>query len=175
LAAGSIVLSLATFTLGLAGAFERGVLIAITIALALPGLVVACRLLPRRLRLRDQPRPVVVLLALVAVALALDLLAATAPPTSADALRYHLGAPNWWLHLGRIDDPFWDWHAFSPFATEMLYAHGLALAGGETAGVLGAVFAGLAAAAVFGLARELGSGDLLAGALGAALFVLQGV
>src|SRR5437763_13517852 len=57
----------------------------------------------------------------------------------------------------------------------MLYAHGLALAGGETAGVLGAVFAGLAAAAVFGLARELGSGDLLAGALGAALFVLQGV
>jgi hypothetical protein len=175
LAGGSVALSLLTFVLGLAGAFDRGVLIGITVALALPGAAFVRRLRPGRLRLRDLPDPVRLLLGLVVLALVLDLVAATAPPTSADAIRYHLGAPRWWLQLGRIDEPFWDWHAFSPFGTEMLYAHGIALAGGEAAGALGAVFAVLAAAAVFGLARELGAGDAVAGAIGAALFVLQGV
>jgi hypothetical protein len=171
---GGTALALLTFVLGLAGAFDRGVLIGITVALAIPGLWVAAGL-ARRVRRTRHETLVVVLLVAVAIALLLTLVAASAPPTSADALKYHLGAPQWWLHIGRIDEPFWDWHAFGPSATEMLYAHGLALGGGETAGAIGALIGVLASLAVFGLARELGAGDVRAGAFGIALFVLQGI
>lgn len=173
--AGTAVLSLATFLLGLAGAFDRDVLVAITGALAVPGAVSAYRLIRRIRPLPVKRDAVTALVVVIGVALLLDVVASAAPPTSADALKYHLGSPKWWLANGRIDSPFWDWHSFSPFGIEMLYAHGLALQGGETAGVLGAALAILCALVVYGLGRELANGSSAAGAAAAALFVAQGI
>ena len=61
------------------------------------------------------------LLIAVAAALALDLVAATAPVSSADALAYHLGLPKLWLQQGSIGHPFWRWEGFNPSGIEMLY------------------------------------------------------
>src|SRR6266540_509315 len=58
--------------------------------------------------------------AAITVALVLDLVAATAPPSSADALKYHLAVPDLWLDAGRVTDVFWQWTAFNPFAIELL-------------------------------------------------------
>jgi hypothetical protein len=110
-----------------------------------------------------------------AVALALDLVAATAPPTSADALKYHLALPKLWLQQGAVGDAFWQWEMFNPAGIEMLFAQGLAVGGGSTAASLHAVFAVLCAAAVWGLARELDAGRPLAGAVAAFVFVAQGI
>ena len=114
------------------------------------------------------------LVAVVGLALALDLVASAAPPTSADALKYHLALPRLWLQTGSIGNPFWRWEGFNPSAIEMLYGQGLALGGGAAAAVLHAVFAVLCTAAVYGLTRDLG-GRNLAGLIAAALFALQGV
>ena len=126
-AAGTIVTATVVFALGRAGVFHEWLLDGLTIALAAVGAVSAVRLRPR-LTLPPQ-RLVRVLLVLVAVALLLDVVAAAAPPTSGDALKYHLTLPDRWLEIGSIDDPFWRYEAFSPFALEMLYAQALSLAG----------------------------------------------
>jgi hypothetical protein len=170
--AGAIAVSLVLFALGRAHAFERWVLGSLTVLAAVAGII----WLVRR---RDVPalpadRIVRVLLGVVALALVLDLAAATAPPTSADALKYHLALPQQWLDAGVIQDPFWRWEMFNPSAIEMLFAQGLPLGGGEVAAVLHAVFAALCAAAVFGLARELGS-TVLGCAAASFLFVAQGI
>lgn len=172
--AGAAVLGLAFYGLGRAGAFERWLLASITLVLAACGAWVALRSL-RGARLPRLGAVGMAAAGLVAAAAVLNLVAATAPPTQPDALIYHLALPRQWLETGQIEDVFWRFESFNPLAIEMLFAQGLALGGGGTAGAVGAVVACLAAAAVFGLARELGAGDDLAGVIGAVLFVLQGM
>lgn len=173
-AAGAGGYALASFLLGLAGLFRPWLFVSSTVVLAVPGAVSAARML-RDVRV-PRSRAVRVLVALTALALLLDIVAASAPPTSGDALKYHLTVPERWLEIGRIDDPSWRWEAYGPFQTEMLYAQALALApGGEAAGVVGALFGVLAAVAVAGLALALGPPRAVAAAAAAALFVLQGL
>lgn len=174
-AAGSAAVSLFLFGIGRAGAFDRTLVVAVTAVLAVVGLW-GCRELWRgTARLRRPGRLASALLVVAGLALALDLVASTAPPSSADALVYHLALPKRWLELGTIGDPFWQYAAFYPLGIETLFAQGLAIGGGSTASALHAFLGLFAALGVFGLARELGAGDVLAGAAGAALFVLQGV
>ena len=173
-AAGAATLSVLILVLGRLGAFRPAALVPLTGVCAAAGLVAAVgivRRAPRPPRLRGAP---LALAALVAAALVLDLLGATAPPTSADALVYHVELPHRWLGLGRIDDPYWNYAAFYPLGVEMLFAQGLALAGASAASALHGILTVLAALAVYGLARELGGGRTLAGLAGSALFVLQG-
>jgi hypothetical protein len=175
IAVGSALVSLVLFVAGRAGLFERWAVVAFTIVLAAAGAARLGSLVAVLRAARPRERAPRVLLALAGLAIALDLVAAAAPPTSADALKYHLALPERWLQRGAIDETYWRWEGFSPFGVEMLYGQGLALGGGEVASVLNAVLALLATAAVYVLARDLGGGGALAGAAGAALFVLQGV
>ena len=154
---GSLVVSLALLALGRTGAFDRRLLVALTAVCA----VVGCASLPGigqhvrvGLGVGRGGGILRVLIGAVAVALVLDLVAATAPPTSADALKYHLALPKLWLQLGTVGDPFWRWEGFNPSAIDLLYAQGLAIGGGSAAGVLHAVFAVLCALVLFGLGRE---------------------
>jgi hypothetical protein len=173
---GSVVFSVLLLVLGRVHAFRPTVVIAVTVAFALVGLPRALALARRRPRAPGiDGRLTRILLGLVVLALVVDVVAATAPPTSADALRYHLALPERWLDLGRMDDSFWDWDGILPFGVEMLFAQGLALGGGETAGAIGALLGVLAALAVYGLGRELAEGSATAGVAAAALFVLQGI
>jgi 4-amino-4-deoxy-L-arabinose transferase-like glycosyltransferase len=165
--------SLAVLAVGRAGLLYRSALIAATVAGALAGLV-ALRRVAHGFRTVAASRLTMLLILAVVVAIAVDLVASTAPVTSADALKYHLALPKLWLQQGSIGDPFWRWEGFDPAGIEMLYTQGLALGGGSTAAALHACLAGLTALALFGLGRELG-GTALAGAVAAFLFTLQGV
>jgi len=172
-ALGMTVVAVGLYLIGRAGVFEQWFVAAITVALAVVGAAVA---------LRSWRRPVLprgrlwwALVGTTALALVLDLVAATAPPSSADALKYHLAVPDLWLDAGRVTDVFWQWTAFNPFALELLFAPGLALSGGGGAGAVGALLAVAAAVAVYGLGRELAGGSELAGAAAAALFSLQAI
>jgi hypothetical protein len=174
IAFGSVAWSLAIFGLGRLHLVHPGLVVALTVAGALAGAFALPRLW-RDLRAVRLPDGLLrILIGAVVLAVALDLVAASAPPTSADALRYHLALPKLWLQTGSVGDPFWRWEAFNPAGVEMLYVQGLALGGGSAAAALHAVFAGLCAFAVFGLAREI-AGTVLAGAAAAFLFVLQGI
>src|SRR6185295_20385639 len=80
LGCGSLVASLLLLALGRVGLFDRWLLVALTVVAAIPG---AYRFL--RGRRPAVPRGTTRVLAVAtAVALAVDLVAATAPPTSAD-------------------------------------------------------------------------------------------
>jgi hypothetical protein len=171
---GSVVFSLGLLALGRVGLFDRGLIIALTGVAAAVGLGRCLGLLRSLPALWIRNRLQRALLWGVGLALLFDLVAATAPPTSADALKYHLALPKLWLQTGSVGDPFWRWEGFGPSAIEMLYAQGLALGGGSTAAVLHAVFAVLSAAAIFGVTRELG-GNVLAGVTATFLFVGQGI
>jgi hypothetical protein len=174
LALGAALLSTAFFLLGRVGLFRPWVLIGLTAVFAAPG-AWALWELTRKARIPLQRgRLVLALAGLTVLALVLDLLGATAPPTSVDALGYHLALPQHWLRIGSIDDPFWNYAAFYPLGIEMLFAQGLALAGASAASAIDGILAVLAALSTYGLARELGSNRVSAGVLGAALFVLQG-
>jgi hypothetical protein len=173
IALGMTVIAVGLYLIGRAGVFERWFVAAITVALAAVGAVVA---------LRSWRRPILpggrlwwALVGATALGLVLDLVAATAPPSSADALKYHLTVPNLWLEAGRVTDVFWQWISFNPFGIELLFAQGLALSGGGGAGAVGALLAVAAAVAVYGLGRELAGGSELAGAAAAALFSLQAI
>jgi hypothetical protein len=174
LGVGSAIVSLGLFGLGRVDAFDHWLVVTITLALAVPGAWVAFQAL-RGTRIPYLSTVTWVLLGLGVAALVLDLVAATAPPTSPDALRYHLGLPKQWLETGAIGDSFWRFESFNPLGTQVLFAQGLALGGGGSAGAVGAVITALAAIAVFGLARELGGGNLLAASIAFALFSLQGL
>lgn len=168
-------LSLLLFLLGRAGAFRPEVLVALTAALAVPGAWSLARTL-RRLWPPPRLRGLVLALALLtALALVLDLIGAATPPTSVDALAYHVEIPHYWLQHGRINDPFFNYAAFYPLGVEMLFAQGLALQGGATASAEHGIIAVLATLATYGLARELGAKRTSAGVIGAALFTLQGI
>lgn len=164
LGAGALAWALFVLMLALAGVLDGLAVTVVTCAFALLGLL---RSRPRRFR----GIPV----SLVAAILAIDVVGASVPPTSADALAYHLGLPELWLRHGQFVEPFWQWLGFNPDATELLYTQGLAVGGGPTASVLGAAFAVLCTVAVFALGRELGAGSGRAGVLAAALFALQGI
>jgi hypothetical protein len=171
---GSVAVSLLLLVLGRVGLFDPALLDCVTTVAAFVGVRALWRARGAMPRVSLGSRLERILLGCVAVALTLDLVAATAPPTSADALKYHLALPKLWLQVGSVGDPFWRWEGFNPSAIEMLYAQGLAIGGGCAAATLHAFFAVGCAAAVFGLSRELG-GRALAGSLAAFLFVLQGV
>lgn len=170
LCTGLVLWALLVLALGLTGLLRAGVLLGMTVVLALAGLVAIARAGLRWPQRRNHR----MVLGVISLALVVDLVGAAVPPTSADALSYHLALPALSLRHGHLIEPFWQWLGFDPNLTELVYTQGLAVGGGPTASALGAVFAVLATIAVYGLARELGGGNR-AGGLGAALFVLQGI
>jgi hypothetical protein len=185
IAVGAVAFTLLVFVLGRLGALHPAVLLALTGAAALPGVYAAREVFAARRMPRGLGRLGWTLFALLVAALALDVIASTAPPTSADALVYHVEFPRRWLELHRIDDPFWTYASFYPLGIETLFAQamavvgvggaGSALAAGSTASALHGLLAVLAGLAVFGFARDVAGGSDVAGVLGAALFVLQGL
>jgi 4-amino-4-deoxy-L-arabinose transferase-like glycosyltransferase len=102
-----------------------------------------------------------------------DAVLATAPPTSGDALAYHLTAPKLWLGAHRMFPIWWDWTTFQPFATEMHFAYAQALWSGASAVVVGAGLGGYSAVCVYGFVRELAG--RAAAAVAALLWVAQGM
>jgi 4-amino-4-deoxy-L-arabinose transferase-like glycosyltransferase len=167
------VIALLVFGLGLLHAFDRRVLIVLTLALAatslpfLPGETRAARAAWRR----DGGPPRVALL-LTGAILVLCVVLASAPPTSGDATAYHLSAPKEWMQAGRLFPIWWDWNTFQPFSTEMHLALGLALEGGRAAMTVSAVLGIFSVLAVYGLGRTLA--DETVGAVAALLWVAQG-
>lgn len=170
---GYAFLALLLLALGYAHAFHRSVLVAV----ALAGAVAALPFLPGELRAACgawrtagwMRRPLVA----IAVLLALDVVLASAPPTSGDAIAYHLSAPKEWLEAGRIFPIWWDWNTFQPFTTEFHQALGQALWNGRAAMVVTALLGGFSACCVYGLARELAGRR--AAAVAAVVWVAQGM
>jgi 4-amino-4-deoxy-L-arabinose transferase-like glycosyltransferase len=171
--AGYAFLALLLFALGYLHAFQRSVLIAV----ALAGAALAVPFLPRELRAaraawaasRWMRRALVAL----AVLLALDLVLASAPPTSGDAIAYHLSAPKEWLAVGRIFPIWWDWNTFQPFSTEFHQALGQALWNGQAAMVVSGFLAVFSTCCIYGLTRELAGRR--AAIVAAVLWVAQGM
>ena len=170
---GYVFLALLVFLLGYVHAFDRTALVAVALtgaALALPFLPAELRSARAAWRESGWTRwPLVA----IAVLLALDVLLASAPPTSGDAIAYHLSAPKEWLQAGRIFPIWWDWNTFQPFSTELHQALGEALWNGRAAMVVTALLAGFSAACVFGLTRELAGSR--AAAIAALVWVAQGM
>jgi hypothetical protein len=174
-AAGTVAWSLLLLALGRAGAFSQTLVLALTLPATAAGVLVAVRFVREVRVVLPADSLSRVASSLVVLALALDVAAATAPPSSADALKYHLALPRTWLDLGSIGDPFWVWEGFGPSSLEMLYGQALAVGNGSAAGAIHAFFAVATALAVFGAARRLAGGCARAGVLAAAVFVLQGL
>ncbi|HLX19830.1 MAG TPA: glycosyltransferase family 39 protein, partial [Gaiellaceae bacterium] len=152
---GYAFLALLVFALGYLHAFDRTALISVALAgaaLALPFVPAEARAARAAWRACGRlRRPIVAILVL----LALDVLLASAPPTSGDAIAYHLSAPKEWLQAGHIYPIWWDWNTFQPFATEFHQALGQALWNGRAAMVVTALLGGFSVACVYGLARDL--------------------
>jgi len=167
-------LALAVYGLGLAGSFDRSTLIAVTAA----GAALAVPFAPQELTAaygawrRRRGRAWWVIAGL-AVLLAFDVLLASAPPTSGDALAYHLASPKDWLEQGRIVPIWWSWNSFQPFSTEMHMALGLALDGARAAMVVAALLSAFSTFCVYGLVRDLVG--RAAGLAAACLWVVQGM
>ena len=170
---GYVFLLLVVFVLGYTSLFNRPALIALTVAaaaLAVPGLrseLRAARDAWRRATWMRKP------LVAIALLLALDVFLASAPPTSGDAIAYHLSAPKEWLQAGHIFPIWWDWNTFQPFTTELHQALAQALWDGRAAMVVTALLAAFSTCCVFGLAREL-AGDRPA-AVAALFWTAQGM
>jgi hypothetical protein len=169
---GFVVLATVAFTLGRTGAFTRWTLGAIALALAVPGALVVARDL-RVLRTRWHGGIEGWALVAAGAFTAFDAFLAGAPPTSADALQYHLAAPRLWLQAGRTFDIWWDQVTFQPLAVEMHYAYAQALWNGAAGAVVGAGLAAFSVVCVYGLARAL-CGPRCA-ALAALLWAAQGM
>ena len=161
------------FVLGYADAFRRPVLIGV----ALAGAAAAIPFLPGELRAARRAwsaagwmrRP----LAAIAVLLTLDVFLASAPPTSGDAIAYHLSAPKEWLRAGHVFPIWWDWNTFQPFTTEYHQALGQALWNGRAAMVVTALLAVFSVCAVYGLASDIAGQR--AAAVAASVWVAQGM
>jgi Dolichyl-phosphate-mannose-protein mannosyltransferase len=170
---GYAFLSLLLFVLGYTHAFERPVLIAV----ALVGAAAALPFLPSELRAARvawrgagwMHRP----LAALALLLALDVVLASAPPTSGDAIAYHLTAPKEWVAAGHIFPIWWDWNTFQPFATEFHEALGRALWNGGAGMVVAAFLACFSVCCIYGLTRELAGSR--AAVVAAFVWVAQGM
>lgn len=170
---GYAFLALLVFVLGYAHAFHRSVLVAV----ALVGAALALPFLPGELRSvraawRDAGtlrRPLIA----IGLLLLLDVVLASAPPTSGDAIAYHLSAPKEWLHSGRIFPVWWDWNTFQPFSTELHQALGQALWNGRAAMVVTALLGAFSVCCVYGLTRELAGRS--AAVVAALVWVAQGM
>lgn len=127
LGAGSLGLSV--LVLGLLGLLSKTLLIALLLILTLPTLPQTLRLL-RKLSWRRPPSLVGLFLFLV-TALALTL--ALMPPTSWDALFYHLKGPKLYLQAGRIQPGVDIPHLNFPSLMEMLFLLGMAIRSDVTA------------------------------------------
>jgi hypothetical protein len=170
---GFVSLSLLALLLGSVHLFHPGLLAAVTAVFAIPGAYVCLRVAPRlRAAWRDAGWERWLGVATAAI-VAFDALLASAPPTSGDAIAYHLVAPKLWLHAGRMFPIWWDWNTFQPFATEMHFAYAEAISDGRAAMVVGALLGGFSAVCVYGLGRELAGPKV--GALAALLWVGQGM
>jgi len=152
---GYVFLATLIFVLGYVDAFRRPVLIAVALAGTaaaipfLPGEIRAAHTAWRRAGWMRRP------LAAIAVLLALDVFLASAPPTSGDAIAYHLSAPKEWLEAGHVFPIWWDWNTFQPFTTEFHQALGQALWNGRAAMVVTALLGVLSVCCIYGLARDL--------------------
>jgi hypothetical protein len=172
-AIGFAALSLLVLGLGLAGAFDRPVLVAVALG-GLALLVPFARAELRDARAARRGRvPVDPLLGATAAIVAFCALLASAPPTSGDAIAYHLAAPKEWTEAGEIFPLWWSWVSFQPFSVQMHYALAQALDGGGAAMVVGALLGGFSAACVYGLARSLAGARV--GAAAALIWVAQGM
>jgi hypothetical protein len=172
-ALGFALLELLALLLGVVHAFRPAALDPVALVFGAVGVVAAAREAPLLLRAwRGFGRLRWIVGASVAIAV-LDAVLAMAPPTSGDALGYHLTAPKLWLGAHRMFPIWWDWPTFQPFATEMHYAYAQALWSGASAVVVGAGLGGLSAVCVYGFTRELAG--RAAGAVAALLWVGQGM
>jgi hypothetical protein len=155
LLAAACVVGLVSIASQFAGALrrrDRGDLVA---PLPLPS---AATPLPRELRPPTAPaRPQRLLVGMcVGATLLLTFIAALAPATQSDGMRYHLGALSEWLKLGRVD--FLESIAFAqfPFLIEMHFLSGLAtLADPVTGGIFAKVFHWSLWVATFALIGEI--------------------
>jgi len=151
------LLALATFALGLAGFFYDWLFYALAILLtilwrddvrALGAWLV--RDGPRAL-LGQLPRPLVAYLVLTWT---FSLVAALAPPTSWDALAYHLTGPKLALQAHRLEPNFTAPHFQFPFLIEMLFALAMLLKGDVVAQLVHWVYGPLTLGAIYLLARK---------------------
>lgn len=170
---GYAFLALLLLALGYLHAFHRSALIAVTLvgaALALPFLPADIRSARAAWIANSWMRRALGALALL---LALDIVLASAPPTSGDAIAYHLSAPKDWIAAGRITSIWWSWSTFQPFSTEFHQALGQALWNGQAAMVVTALLAVFSTCCIYGLTRELAG--RAAGIVAAVLWVGQGM
>src|SRR5581483_12116774 len=117
--------------------FRPAVLGTVAVVFGIAGFVLAvrgARLAPARWRALGWERW---LLATAAAICVVDMVLAAAPPTSGDALAYHLTAPKLWLHSHRMWAIWWNWPTFQPLGVEMHFAYAQALWNGAAAVVVG--------------------------------------
>lgn len=171
--AGFVLLALYAFTVGRLGVFRPATLIPVVAVFAVLGLAA----LPPVLR--DARRAWAgagwerwLVLAAGAIAL-FDAVIASAPPTSGDAIAYHLAVPKIWLAAHRTTDIWWDWATFQPLGAELHYSFAQAISNGQASMLVGAGFAAFSGVCVYGLARSLTSARVAAIAL--LLWVAQGM
>lgn len=169
---GFVATSSLAFLLGRTGLFSRWALGAIVLALAVPGALAAARDV-RLLRRIWRPTFEAWTLCAAGVVVAIDAFLAGAPPTSGDALQYHLAAPRLWLQAGRMFDIWWDQVTFQPLAVETQYSYAQALWNGAAGSVVGAGMAAFSVVCVYGLARSLAGAR--AAAIAALLWAGQGM
>jgi 4-amino-4-deoxy-L-arabinose transferase-like glycosyltransferase len=167
------LLGLVALLLGQTGTFEEWLFAGVALVFGVPGLLLAGRLVrPLAAAWRSSGGERWFLAAAAAV-VAFDALLASAPPTSGDAIAYHLVAPKLWFEAGDMFEIWWDWATFQPFLVEMHFAYADALAGGRAAMVVGAGLGAFSAVCTYGLAREL-AGPVVA-AVAALVWVAQGI
>lgn len=167
------VLELLALLFGSVGLFRPAVLGTVAVVFGIAGFVLAvrgARLAPARWRALGWERW---LLATAAAICVVDVVLAAAPPTSGDALAYHLTAPKLWLHSHRMWAIWWNWPTFQPLGVEMHFAYAQALWNGAAAVVVGALLASLGTVAVYGLAREVS--DARVASVAALIWVGQGM
>lgn len=173
-ALGFAALELVALLLGaIPGAFRPAVLDPVALVFGAIGIAGALREAPLAWRAWQRFGRVRLLVGPAVLVVVLDAVLAMAPPTSGDALGYHLTAPKLWLRAHRMFPIWWDWPTFQPFATEMHYAYAQALWSGASAVVVGAGFGALSALCVYGFTRDLAGRG--AGAAAALLWVAQGM
>lgn len=154
----------------------RGFIVAVAVAEVVAAVVTARRLRPRMGEPLRRDRPARIALWSLAAIAAITLFATLAPPSSMDAVVYHLRVPKEFLRTGywtKLDDV----HSFQPLYVEMLFGEGIALGGGPLAALVhwALGIAAVGAAAMWG--RRIGgpgSGTWAALALGGtALFAWE--
>jgi hypothetical protein len=171
-ACGFALLELVALLLGSVGAFRPAALDPVAIAFGVIGIAAFATEAPVVLRGWQSLGRMRWLVGTAVAIVALDAVLAMAPPTSGDALAYHLTAPKLWLGSHHMSPIWWNWPTFQPFATEMHFAYAQALWSGAAAVVVGAGLGGYSAVCVYGFTRDLAGRT--AGTVAATLWVAQG-